>query len=111
MEEIDFSQWQKLDLRVGKVISVEKIPNKDKLYKLKVNVGLEHPIQIIAGIAMFCKEEEVLNKNIIVLVNLKPIKLAGEISEGMMLCAEHKPSGKESLLITDRDIDAGAAVV
>ena len=110
MEKIRFDEWKKLDLKVGKVLEVERIPNTDKLYKLQVDIGAEKPIQIVTALVPYYKEEELKDQKIIVLVNLKPTKFAGELSEAMLLCAE-KEDGSECVLLTlQKDIDVGTPV-
>jgi len=107
---ISFDDWQKLDLRVGEILEVERVPNTEKLYKLKVDVGADKPIQIVTGLVPYYTEEELKNQKIIVLVNLKPVKFAGEISEGMLLCAEKKEENECVLLTVKKDISAGTPV-
>ncbi|MFA5142361.1 MAG: methionine--tRNA ligase [Candidatus Woesearchaeota archaeon] len=86
-----------LNLKVGEILSVNPHPNADKLYLLRVNIG--HEIRLVAGVKQWFKPEELLGKKIIVVSNLKPAKLRGEMSEGMLLAAEH--SGKLALLTCD----------
>lgn len=107
---IDFETWQKIEIKVGKIIEVEKIPNRDKLYKLKVDLGEEKPRQIITGLVPYYKKEELINKYIIVLTNLKPAKFAGEISEGMLLAAETDDHQKCVLLTVEKEIKPGTKV-
>lgn len=107
---IDFNQWKKIELRVGKIIQVEKIPNRDKLYKLKVDIGEEKPKQIITSLVPYYSKEELLGKLIVVLVNLKPAKFAGEISEGMLLAAEKEDGSKCVLLTVDKEIEPGTII-
>jgi len=106
--EIDISDFQKMELRVGKVESVEKIKNSEKLIKLIVNIG-EKKIQIVAGIALSYKTEELIGKNIIVLTNLKPKKILGVESQGMLLAA-HDKNNFPVLLTVDKDVEAGAKI-
>lgn len=109
-QQISFNEWKRLKVKVGKVLKVEKIPNRDKLYKLQVDVGEEKPQQIITGLVPYYKEEELLGKLIIVLTNLKPAKFAGEISEGMLLAAE-KDDGSQCVLLTvDKEIEPGTLI-
>lgn len=107
---IDFDQWQKIEMKVGKVLSVDKVPNRDKLYKLKVDLGEGRPRQIITGLVPYYREEELLGKLIIVLTNLKPAKFAGEISEGMLLCAEKEDGSKCVLLTVDKEVEVGTLI-
>ena len=81
MEEISFDEWKKLKIKVGKILEVERIPKTEKLYKLQVDIGKEKPIQIVTSLVPYYTEEELKNQKIIVLVNLKPAKFAGEISK------------------------------
>ncbi len=109
-KQITFDEWKKIQMKVGKVIDVEKIPNRDKLYKLQVEIGEEKPRQIITGLVPYYNKEELLGKLIIVLTNLKPAKFAGEISEGMLLAAE-KEDGSECVILTvDRKIQPGTKI-
>ncbi|MFN4212963.1 MAG: methionine--tRNA ligase subunit beta [Microgenomates group bacterium] len=108
--KISFDEWKKIEMKVGKVLKVEKIPNRQKLYKLQVDIGEEKPRQIITGLVPYYKEEELLGKLIIVLTNLKPAKFAGELSQGMLLAAE-KDDGSECVLLTvDKEIELGTIV-
>ncbi|HZK10200.1 MAG TPA: methionine--tRNA ligase [Clostridia bacterium] len=94
-EEIDFQTWEKLDLRVAKIISVEDHPQADRLYVLKVDLGQDQR-QVVSGIKENYTKEELLGKTVVLLVNLKPIKLRGVLSQGMLL-AESK--GKDVRLL------------
>ena len=109
MSEISFDEWKKLKMVVGQIIFVEKIPKTSKLYKLKVDLGEKH-VQIITSLVPYYSEEELMNKKIIVLTNLKPTKFSGEVSEAMLLCAE-KEDGSECILLTpEKDIANGTPV-
>jgi len=110
MGEISYDDFKKLEMCVGKVKEVERIPNTDKLYKLKVDVGKEQPIQIVTSLVDYYSEEELKGKKIIVLLNLKPSEFRGEISQGMLLCAETKDHSKCVLLTVDKDIEPGTPV-
>ncbi|NPA34412.1 MAG: methionine--tRNA ligase [Chlorobi bacterium] len=104
---IDYEDFSKLDLRVAKVISAEKHPNADRLLVLKISLGTEERT-IVAGIAQHYSPEELVGKNIVVVANLKPRKLRGIESQGMLLAAHD--SGKVILLTTDKDASPGAPV-
>lgn len=107
---ISFDQWQQIEMKVGKIIKVEKIPNRNKLYKLQVDLGEERSRQIITGLVPYYSEKELLGKLIVVLTNLKPAKFAGEISEGMLLCAEKEDGSKCVLLTVEKEIEPGVLV-
>jgi len=107
--EVEFNEWKKLDIRVGKILEVERIPKTDKLYKLQVDIG-DKKIQIVTGLVPYYKEEELKDQKIIVLINLKPTKFAGEESNGMLLCAEKKDGKKCVLLTVQKDIDVGTPI-
>ena len=77
-----------LYLQVGKIIEVQKHPKADKLYIEKVDIGADSPIQIVSGLVPYYSEDELLGKNVVVVKNLKPAKLRGEMSFGMLLAAE-----------------------
>ena len=88
-EEITIDDFSKIDLRAGKILSAERIEESDKLLKLQVNLGTQTR-QIVAGIGKSYTPEEVVGKEVIVVANLKPVKLMGELSEGMVLAASVK---------------------
>lgn len=102
---IEYDDFAKLDLKVAEVISCEKHPNADKLLVFKIKVGPEHK-QVVSGIAKYYQPEQLLGKKVIWVANLKPIKLRGIESHGMLLSAEK--DGKLSLL--SADIASGAQV-
>jgi len=104
---ISFEDFLKIDIRVGKVISAERVKNSVKLVKLIVDLGLEKR-QLVAGIAGYYSPEELIGKNIVVLANLKPKKIMGIESQGMLLAAvvDNKPV----LLTTDKDVPPGTKV-
>ncbi|WP_454052145.1 methionine--tRNA ligase [Clostridium sp. Marseille-Q7071] len=85
-EEITIDDFDKIDLRVVKVIECEPIKKAKKLLKLKVDLGGEIR-QVVSGIAMNYKPEELIGKNVVLVANLKPVTLRGELSQGMILCA------------------------
>ena len=110
MSQITFADWKKLEMKIGKIVKVERVPKTDKLYKLQVDISGEKPIQIVTGLVPFYTEEELQDKKFIVLVNLAPAKFAGEVSEGMLLCAENESEGKCVLLTVEKDIQAGTHI-
>ena len=96
---IEFADFQKLDLRVGHILSARQHPNADKLLCFEVDLGEEKPRQIVSGIAAHFKPEERVGRNVVVVANLPPRKLRGVESQGMILTAEFE--GGLSLLTAD----------
>ena len=97
-EEITIDDFEKVDLRVVKVLACEPIKGAKKLLKLKVDLGGEER-QVVSGIAKYYKPEELIGKNVVLVANLKPVKLRGELSQGMILCAA--PDDDSELKIVD----------
>ncbi len=86
MNEITFDEFTKADIRIGTILSVEKVPDADKLLKLMINLGEESPRQILSGIALHYPEPEILvGKQVPVLVNLPTRTIRGFESQGMVL--------------------------
>lgn len=105
---ISIEEFRKVNLRVAKVLSAERVEGADKLLRLQVQIGGEQR-QIIAGIAKHVAPENLIGKNIIVVANLQPAKIRGLESQGMLLAAEDD-AGNLSLLTTDTEIGSGAKV-
>ena len=107
VEEISIDDFFKVDLRVATVLSCEAVPKADKLLKLQLDMGYEKR-QVISGIAQYFKPEEVIGKKVIVVANLKPVKLRGELSQGMILAGEK--NGYLTLATVDEKLENGAQV-
>jgi len=105
---ITFEEFQKLEIRIGKVLEAERVPNTDKLLKLTVDLGGETR-ELVAGIAEVYRPEEVVGKLIPILVNLEPKTIRGITSRGMILCPS-TADGKPVLLLPERDIPPGTRV-
>jgi len=106
-EYITIDDFAKIKMRVGKVLEAEKVEKSDKLLKLKVSFGDEERI-IVSGIAQYYEPQELIGKNVIVLANLKPRKIFGIESHGMLLAA--KDGEKLAILTTDKDVEVGSPV-
>ncbi|MEW6739826.1 MAG: methionine--tRNA ligase [Nitrospirota bacterium] len=106
-ELIAIDDFAKVELKVGKVISAEKVEKSEKLLKLKVDIGEER--QIVAGIAKSYTPDDLIGKKIVVVANLKPAKLMGIESHGMLLAATDE-EGRLSVLTLDREVKQGARV-
>jgi methionyl-tRNA synthetase len=110
-ETIDFSSWEKLDLRVGKILEVEDIEGADKLYKLTVDLGKETGKKTVcAGLKNHYSKDELKGKKIILFANLAPRKLKGIESQGMVLAAVNEEEDRVILLAPENDIEAGAKI-
>jgi methionine--tRNA ligase beta chain len=84
-----------LEIRVGKIVEIERHPEAENLYVEKVDVGEENgPRTIVSGLVQYCKPEDLLNTNVVVLCNLKPRPLKGITSFGMLLCASNEEHSK-----------------
>ncbi len=106
--EISFDDFGKMQFQVGKIIACEEVKNSKKLLCSQVQVGSEVR-QIVSGIKKWYSPEEMVGKSVMVLVNLKPAKLAGVLSEGMLLCAEDA-DGNVVLMTPEKDVPAGAEI-
>ncbi len=106
-EYITIEEFQKLDIRIGKVVRAEKIPGSKKLLRLEVDVGNEVR-QVVAGIAEVYSPEDVEGRTVVILVNMKPAKLMGVESRGMILAAD--VDGKPILLTPEKEVEPGTKV-
>lgn len=106
--EITIDDFDKVQLRVGEIIKCEAVPKSKKLLCSQVKMGSEVR-QIVSGISQYYKPEEMVGKKVIVVANLKPAKLAGVLSEGMLLCAENE-KGEYVLLAPESDVPNGVEV-
>ena len=107
LDQIDISEFKKIELVVAQIIEAEKIEASEKLLKLQIDIG-EEKRQLVAGIAKYYTTDELIGKKIIVVKNLKPAKLMGEVSQGMLLAASDR--GNLSLLTVDKDIPPGSVI-
>lgn len=106
--EITFDDFMKMQFQVGEIIACEEVPKSKKLLCSKVKIGSEIK-QIVSGIKKYYSPEDMVGKKVMVLVNLKPAKLAGVLSEGMLLCAEDA-EGNLALMTPDKNMPAGAEI-
>ena len=107
VDEITIDDFMKVDLRVATVTACEQIPKADKLLKLQVDMGYEQR-QVVSGIAEHYKPEELVGQKVIVVANLKPVKLRGELSQGMILAGQS--DGILKLATVDPSLENGAKV-
>ncbi len=106
--EITYDDFEKLQFAVGEVVSCEEVPKSKKLLLFKIKIGTETR-QIVSGIKKWYKAEEMIGKKVMVLVNLKPAKLAGLMSEGMILSAEDN-EGNVCVMTPEKEMPAGAEI-
>ena len=107
--EIGIDEFEKVELKVGKVLECKKVENADKLLCSKIDVGEAEPRTIVSGIAKYYTPEEMVGKSVIVVTNLKPVKLRGILSQGMVLCASDK-DGKLCLVAPTIDMQPGSEI-
>jgi methionyl-tRNA synthetase len=107
-EEITFDEFQKFDMRVGKIIEASQVPNSKKLIKLLVDFGSEKR-QAVAGLLKYYKPEELVDKKCVFLLNLQRRMLAGLESQCMVLAAEDSV-GNVTVLVPEKDIAEGSKI-
>ena len=107
-EEITFDDFGKMQFQVGEIIACEEVKKSRKLLCSQVKIGSQVK-QIVSGIKGHYTAEEMVGKKVMVLVNLKPAKLAGVLSEGMLLCAEDA-EGNLSLMTPEKEMPSGAEI-
>jgi methionine--tRNA ligase beta chain len=105
---ISFDKFKEIEIRIGTIVSAERIEGADKLLKLMFDLGQSEPVQILAGIAEFYDPSILVGKQMPVIVNLEPKKLKGHMSNGMILAADF--DGKPVLLHPLEDVPPGSIV-
>jgi methionyl-tRNA synthetase len=107
-EEITYDDFMKMQFQVGEIIKCEEVPKSKKLLCSQVKIGSTVK-QIVSGIKQHYSADEMVGKKVMVLVNLKPAKLAGVLSEGMLLCAEDE-NGELALMVPEKKMPSGAEI-
>jgi export-related chaperone CsaA len=107
---ITFKDFQKLDMRIGKIVDVQDAQTNKPMFRMKIDFGDLGVKQTIAGIKGFYSKEELLNKKVAALVNLEPKRLGSELSECMVLAAVVGDDKKVVVLQPEKDIDLGAKI-
>lgn len=105
---ITIDDFAKVELRVGQVLSADRIPNADRLLKLSVDVGEGQPRQILAGIAQWYEPDGLVGRKIVVVANLQPRKMRGLESQGMLVAASVGDEGRPVLATFAEDVPNGA---
>ena len=108
-EAIEFSDFEKVEMVVGKVAECKKHPNADKILVFNVDFGYEQR-QILSGVAEYYKPEELVGRKVIAVMNLKPRKIRGLESNGMLLSAVINKDGKEELELLSSEMEVGSVV-
>ena len=104
---ISFDDFKKMELKIARIVAVDDHPTADKLLLLKINTG-DRDKQIVAGIKKFYEKEQLINKQIVIIDNLEPVALRGQVSEGMLLAAGDEDG--ISILSPDRLVKEGSLV-
>ena len=105
---LTIDDFDKMQLQIGEVLSCEEVPKSKKLLCSQVKVAGK-VLQIVSGIKNYYSPEDMVGKKVVVITNLQPAKLAGVLSEGMLLCAEDD-NGDLALLTADKDVPAGSII-
>ncbi len=105
---IEIGDFAKVDLRVGEVLSAERVPKADKLLLLEIDIGEEKPRQVLAGIAQYYEPEKLVGRKVVVVANLKPRKLRGFESQGMVVAASIGEEGRPVIATFTEDVPNGA---
>jgi methionyl-tRNA synthetase len=105
---IEIGDFSKVDLRAGEVLSAERVPKADKLLLLKIDLGEETPRQVLAGIAQYYEPETLVGRKVVVVANLKPRKLRGYESQGMVVAASYGEEGRPVIATFTEDVPNGA---
>jgi len=105
---INFEEFQKIELKIAKILKAEKIEGSEKLIKLQLDLNEGEPRQILAGIAKSYEPEDLVGKELVIVANLEPKKIFGMESRGMLLAADD--DGKPVLLKPDKEVSPGTKV-
>jgi len=105
---IDIDDFARVDLRVGEVLTAERLPKSDKLLLMKIDIGEEEPRQVLAGIAEYYQPEALIGRKVVVVANLKPRKLRGHESQGMVVAASIGEEGRPVIATFTEDVPNGA---
>ena len=110
MTNINYDDFKKLDIKIGTVISAEKVEGSEKLLKIILDFGEETPRQILSGIAIWFNPEDLIGKQVPAIINLEPRKMMGLESQGMILMADNELEQSVSLLYPQHKVPNGSVV-
>ena len=105
---IEIGDFAKVELRVGQVLTAERVPKSDKLLLMSIDIGEEKPRQVLAGIAEYYEADKMIGRKVVVVANLKPRKLRGYESQGMVVAASYGEEGKPVIATFTEDVPNGA---
>jgi methionine--tRNA ligase beta chain len=108
---MNINEFDKLGLRVGKIVAVEQVTGSDKLLKFNVDIGEDIPRQILSGVVGVYAPANLIGKNVLVAANIDPKIMAGVESRGMLIGVEQDLKGNPRLFFLDEDLPAGMVVV
>ena len=108
---INYHDFQKLDIRIGTILSVEKVEGSEKLLKIILDFGEENPRQILSGIAKWFTSEDLVGKQVQAIINLEPRKMMGLESQGMILMADDSGNQRVALLHPHKLVPNGSLVL
>ncbi|MDE5756194.1 MAG: methionine--tRNA ligase subunit beta [Clostridia bacterium] len=109
LQQIGIEDFAKIELKVGTVVECKKVEKADKLLCSQIDVGEDKPRTIVSGIAKYYSPEDMVGRQVIVVTNLKPAKLRGIESQGMVLCAEDE-NGDLALIMPSKPVKSGSIV-
>jgi methionyl-tRNA synthetase len=105
---IEIGDFAKIELRVGEILTAERVPKSDKLLRMTIDLGEREPRQVLAGIAEYYEPEKMIGRKVVVVANLKPRKLRGYESQGMILAASIGEEGRPVIATFTEDVPNGA---
>ncbi len=105
---IEIGDFAKVDLRVGEILTAERVPKSDKLLRFTIDIGEREPRQVLAGIAEYYEPEKMIGRKVVVVANLKPRKLRGFESQGMVVAASVGDEGRPVIATFTEDVPNGA---
>lgn len=106
--EVSFEEFKKIDVRVGTIVQVDRVPRTERLYKILVDLGPLGTRQTVSSLVGNYEPDQLMGKRVIFLYNLRPSKFSGEVSQGMLLAAEQED--KLALLTTDNEMPNGSRI-
>lgn len=108
---IDLAHFKTLELVIGRITEVVRHPKADRLYIVQIDVGRDAPVQSVTSLVPYYTVDELTGRSVVVLTNLEPATMRGEVSEAMLLCAETPDESVSVLLTPSRDMPPGTPVV